>query len=107
MKMSEGVVCTLARVMMVWLVICLFSKAGVNEGCKTFQCVCFISAVRNESDGHALNDTEREYAEKALCVNSAVILFNPDRALIGVRLLNEECSRSCMQTYIILNSYIT
>ena len=39
-------------------------------------------------------------------IYSAVILFNPDRALVGIRLLNEECSRSCMETYVVLYRYI-
>ena len=54
----------------------LFGETGVDQGCETFECIRFVVAVSDEGDGHALDDAEGENAEKALCVDSAVVLWS-------------------------------
>ena len=64
-----------------------------------------VSAVGNDGYRSALDDPERENAEKALRVDTSVFLFNPNAALEFIGFLNEESRGSGMKTYLIVNDY--
>ena len=77
---------------------CLFSfKATVDQIGQALDGGGLVGSVCDQRNGRALNDSERENTEQALRIDTAVLLFHPDRALVGIGLLNEKCSRSCMK----------
>ena len=85
----------------------LFDKTAVDKGTQTFEGFLFVRAVRDQRDRHALDNAEGENAEQTFRVDSAVVFFYPDRAFVGIGLLNEERSRSCVQTHVVLDGYVT
>ena len=53
-----------------------------------------IRAIGNKIDGGTLGDTQRQYAQKAFRVYSALFLFDNDRALELIGLLNKKGRRA-------------
>ena len=66
----------------------------------------FICTISNNLDLCTANDSQGQNAQQALCIHTTFFLFDPDRGTEFVRLLNKECSRSCVQTNLILYHYI-
>ncbi len=82
------------------------TETVLNEILKTVECICLIRTVCYERYSHILNNAERKYTEKALCINAAIVLLYVNRALIGISLLDKEGSRASMQTDAVYNRYI-
>jgi hypothetical protein len=82
-------------------------KVTVNKIFKTDNRISLVHTVGNDGNSRALYNTERKHTEKALRVNAAIILFNPDRALEAISLLNKEGSRPCVESYTVLDGYVT
>ncbi len=73
------------------------------------QCIhscLLVRTVSDDADVSAAYDTEGQNTQQALSVHPTLLLFDPDRGLELVSLLNEEGSGSCVQTYLILNCNI-
>ena len=84
-------------------------QANANAGNQLAKCsngFLFVRAVSHQRDGRSLYDTERQHAKQAFCVDTALVLFKPDTAFELVRLLNEKCGGSCMQTDFIVDRNI-
>ena len=84
----------------------LFGKTAVDKVGKTVNRIRLVCSVSYKSDGSTLGYAERENAEKALCINAAIVLFYPNRALIRVSLSDEKRSRACVQTDAVLHSNV-
>ena len=82
------------------------SKTALYQLDKTVYSSFFVSTVSNDSDSCTAYDTEGKDTKKALSVYSALFLFDPDRGLELICLLDEECCRTCVKTNLILNHYI-
>src|SRR5699024_7937335 len=84
-------------------IFCLFREPGVDQLDQAIHSSLLIGAVRNNADGGTAHDAKAQNAEQALGVDAALFFFNPDGRLILVRLLDEEGSRTSVQTDLILN----
>jgi hypothetical protein len=84
----------------------LFLKTGSNKLAQPIQRGLLVCPVGNQRYAHALHDAERKNTKKALGIDTAVILFHPDGALIGVCLLDKEGSGSGMQPNVVMNGDI-
>ena len=80
------------------------AETAFNEINQSVYCCLFVLTVSNDADLCAADDTQRKDTQQALCVYTAFFLFDPDRGLELVGTLNEKCSRSCVQTNLILYS---
>ena len=83
----------------------LLSKTGLDKAYQTVNSVVLVGTVSDDLNVHAAHDTKGKNTKERLCVNSSLFLLNPDGALELIGLLNKECSRTRMQTYLILNCY--
>ncbi len=83
----------------------LFRKTRLDQLYKALNSCLFVCTVSHDLDGRTANDTERKNAEKALSVYSSLFLLDPDRRLEFISLLDEESSRTSVETYLILNHY--
>jgi len=81
-------------------------KTAFNKLNKTVYGSFLIGAVGNDPDLRTSNDTQRKDAEKRFGVHAAFFLFDPDRGLELISFLDEKCSGTGVQTYLILNHYI-
>ena len=87
------------------LVLRLFGKSAIDQLSQAIQSSFLVLTVCNQRNGHALGDTQRQYAQQALGVDSTLFFFDPDRALVAICFLNKEGRRSGVQTDTIGNLY--
>ena len=83
-----------------------FRKSAVDQLAKSGDRSVLILPVGKQSDSHSLCNPHGKHAQKALGIDLSILFFDPDRALICIRLLNEEGSRSCVQAAGIDDRYI-
>ena len=56
----------------------LLGEAGLNKLDELINSLLLVGAARNDTDLSIAHNAERKHAEKALRINSALILFNLD-----------------------------
>ena len=81
----------------------LLGKARADQLDQTVYCSLLIGTISNDADGGAANDAQAQDAEQRLRVDAALLFLDPNGGLILVGLLDEEGSRTCVQTNLILN----
>ena len=81
----------------------LLGKARADQLDQAVYCSLLIGAISNDADGGAANDAQAQDAEQRLRVDAALLFLDPNGGLILVGLLDEEGSRTCVQTNLILN----
>ena len=80
----------------------LVAETALYQIYQRVYCDLLIRTIRNDLDVSAAYDTQRQDTQQALCIYPTLFLFDPDRGLELVGTLNEKCSRSCVQTNLIL-----
>ena len=83
------------------------SEFAADEKLKSADGFCFVGTVCGQRNGGTAGDSEREDTEKALGVDASVILDHPNRALIGVCLLDKVGCGSCIKTEAVFDGYIS
>ena len=73
---------------------------------KAVNCVLLIHTVSDDADGGPTDDTEGQNTKKALGVDAALILLDPDGSLELVGLLDEESCGTGVQADLVLYSNI-
>lgn len=82
------------------------AEAAFNQLNQCVHCCLLIGTISDDTNICTAYDTQRQNTQQALCIYSAFLLFDPDRGLELICLLDEECCRSCVQTNLILNCYV-
>jgi hypothetical protein len=65
-----------------------------DQSLESVESCLFVVAVSDERYRHSARDADRQNTEQTFGVNLSFILDHPDRALVGIRFLNEEGRRS-------------
>ena len=79
----------------------LLGKAGADQLDQTVNRSLLIGTVSNNADGGAADDAQTQDTEQRLGVDTALLLLDPDGGLVFVGLLDEEGSRTGVQTNLI------
>ena len=83
----------------------LLGEVRIDESRQRCDRFFLIRAVRNDRDLGTLHDAEGQDAQKALGIDAALFLLDPDAALELVGFLDEKRRRSGMKAYLIVNDY--
>ena len=81
----------------------VLSETGIHQFYQAFHSLLLVGTVRDDADGDPPDNTQGEYAQKALSVDSALLFLHPDGGLVLVGFLDEKSSGTSVQTDLILN----
>ena len=82
----------------------LLCEAAVHQLDQTLNRSLLIRAVRNDANGGAAHDAQRQHTQQALGVYPPLFFFDPDGRLVLIGLLNEESGGTSMQSDLVFNS---
>ena len=84
----------------------LLGKAREYKIYKTLNGLLLVRTVGNDPNGSAADNSQGKYAEKALGVDAAFLLFDPNGGLVFIGLLDKEGCGAGVQSDLVLNHYI-
>ena len=81
----------------------LLCEAGLHQLDEAIDSSLLVCAIRDDADGGAAHDAQRQDAQQALSVHAALFLLDSDGRLELIGLLNKEGCRTGVQTNLIFN----
>ena len=82
----------------------LLAEIGCQQCGQSFDSLFLIGTIGNQRNLCALNDPQRQNAQQALGIDTALLHLNPDGAFELICLLDEESSRPSMEPYLIIDN---
>ena len=76
-------------------------KIGVDKAAESVDRFLLVYSVADDVYLSPFRDAEGKYTQKALRVNAALFLFNPEAAFKLICLLDKESGGSCVETDLI------